>query len=120
MARANLQNKDTTEDGRPAGNGQDSEAIWRGIEFSINGSRTNGSAIEDYTSAVEDTDINVLGGRPKGSTNCSICDVNHRIQLAKSKAAKAYGRALDKKKGSVSSSSEHYVRLSIGKLSDQH
>jgi hypothetical protein len=88
------------------------------IEFSTNG-RTNRSAIEDYNAAVEeDTDINILGGRPKGSTNCSIRDVNHRIQLAKSKAAKAYRRALDKKKESVRSiSSEHHVRLSRGELS---
>ena len=37
------------------------------IEFCTNG-RTKRTAIEDDTTTVEDTDINILGGRSKGST----------------------------------------------------
>ena len=62
--------------------------------------------------AVESTDMNILGGHPKGSTYCSIRDVKQRIRLAKAEAAKAYRKALDEKEGSDHRMNGHHVRLS--------
>ncbi|KAI2492619.1 hypothetical protein MHU86_21933 [Fragilaria crotonensis] len=68
------------------------------IEFSTTNGRTNRSAFEGYTAAVDDdTDVLILGGRPS-STNCSIREAKNGCSLRKSDAAKAYRRALDERK----------------------
>ncbi len=70
--------------------------------------------------APADDKINVIGGRPKGSTQCNVRDVNRRVKLAITEAASAYRTALDKmkeeKSGVLGSINPNHVRLPRGEL----